>query len=98
MYHHLRNACTVVGLGSKNFSSHSKNAVLIFGDSNTWGYNPDVCSRQSSRFAYNKRWTTHVDELLHHKYDIVVEGLNARTTVYDDVASPCDGEYDCNGR
>ena len=32
------------------------------------------------------------------KYHIIVEGLNARTTVFDDLTSPCDGEYDCNGR
>lgn len=77
---------------------HSKQSIVIFGDSNTWGFNPDVCNRQISRFAYGQRWTTHVDEQLHHKYNIIVEGLNARTTVFDDVSSPCDGEYDCNGR
>lgn len=83
---------------ARHFSDNSKGAVLFYGDSNTWGYNPDVCSKQSSRFEYHQRWTTLVGHYLHNKYQIIAEGLNARTTVYDDVCSPCDGEYDCNGR
>ena len=30
--------------------------------------------------------------------NIIVDALNARTTIFHDPASPMDGEYNCNGR
>jgi lysophospholipase L1-like esterase len=30
--------------------------------------------------------------------NVIVDALNARTTIFDDPASPMDGEYNCNGR
>ena len=30
--------------------------------------------------------------------NVIVDALNARTTIFPDPASPCDGEYNCNGR
>ena len=32
------------------------------------------------------------------KVNVLVDALNARTTIYSDPAGPCDGEYNCNGR
>jgi lysophospholipase L1-like esterase len=34
----------------------------------------------------------------HEAYKVIEEGLNARTSVFDDPLSPCFGTYDCNGR
>jgi lysophospholipase L1-like esterase len=74
--------------------------VLIYGDSNTWGFDPD-CSHRSptQRFAYHDRWTTKCQQLLGSKFNVIANGLNGRTTIFPDVAPPpADGEYDCNGR
>ncbi len=46
--------------------------VLIYGDSNTWGYN-------STGGRYENRWPR-----LLAGYEIVEEGVNGRTTVFDD--------------
>lgn len=55
--------------------------VLCYGDSNTYGYNPNEGHR--SRYPKELRWTTILQELLGEKYEIIVEGLNGRTTAYD---------------
>ncbi|HCX64547.1 MAG TPA: hydrolase [Eubacteriaceae bacterium] len=54
--------------------------ILCFGDSNTWGYNP----KDGSRFAYQARWTGNLAGRLGEDYFIIEEGLNGRTTVFDD--------------
>ncbi len=58
--------------------------ILCFGDSNTWGYNGE----NGERFAYEQRWTSIVQERLGSGYNIIPEGLNGRTTVWDDPFSP----------
>lgn len=73
--------------------------VLVYGDSNTWGYNPDYCKssvKALQRLPYPDRWTTQCQQLLGSDYQLIVEGLNSRTTTRTDLES--DGEYDCNGR
>ena len=54
--------------------------VLCYGDSNTWGYNPVTGGRHN----YEDRWTTILQEKLGSDYLIIPEGLNGRTTVWDD--------------
>ena len=54
--------------------------VLCYGDSNTWGFNPTTQNRFSSR----ERWTGALTEALGNEYRVVEEGLNGRTTVWDD--------------
>lgn len=63
--------------------------VLCFGDSNTWGYAP----RSQERFARNTRWTGVLQAALGDGCRVIEEGLNGRTTVWDD---PVEG--DKNGR
>ena len=59
--------------------------ILIFGDSNTWGFNPAQTNGALLRFPYSQRWTTLLQSKLDvkypNKYRIIVEGLNARTTI-----------------
>lgn len=55
--------------------------VLCYGDSNTWGYNPVEAGR---RHKYEDRWTTILQKNLGDDYLIIPEGLNGRTTVWDD--------------
>lgn len=54
--------------------------ILCYGDSNTWGYNPET----NSRFKANERWTNILSNILGDNYVIIEEGLNGRTTVWDD--------------
>jgi lysophospholipase L1-like esterase len=57
-----------------------KKHVLLFGDSNTWGYDGiNLC-----RYPDGVRWTCQVKELLGDDYYVVEEGLSGRTTVFDD--------------
>lgn len=54
--------------------------VLAYGDSLTWGYDP--VSR--NRHAYEDRWTSVLQKALGHGVRVIAEGLNGRTTAYDD--------------
>ena len=80
-------------------AQHRQMSILLYGDSNTWGFVPmgSVESRLPTRIPYKQRWTTLLQEKLLTEH-VIVEALNARTTIFDDMCSPCDGEYDCNGR
>ena len=55
--------------------------ILCYGDSNTYGYNPNVGRR--SRYHKDKRWTTILQNLLGEDFEVIPEGLNGRTTAYD---------------
>jgi lysophospholipase L1-like esterase len=78
-------------------------SILIYGDSNTWGFNPESLLRPTEfptfRFPYRERWCTLVQQSLGNQFVVYPEGLNARTTIHNDVSPPpCAGEYECNGR
>lgn len=60
--------------------------VLCYGDSNTWGYDPET----EERFPYEQRWTTILARELGPGFLVIPEGLNGRTTVW---ADPIEGEY-----
>ena len=63
--------------------------ILCYGDSNTWGYDPVT----GDRFDAHTRWTRILAKALGAGYEIIEEGLNGRTTVWDD---PIEG--DKNGK
>ena len=54
--------------------------VLCFGDSNTWGYNPAT----GDRFDRDVRWPGALRRVLGAGFEVIEEGLNGRTTVWDD--------------
>lgn len=54
--------------------------VLCFGDSNTYGYNPE----NGFRYPADIRWTGRLQTLLGDEYKIIEEGCNGRTTVFED--------------
>lgn len=58
--------------------------ILCYGDSNTWGSDP--ATRQ--RFGPEVRWTGVLQRELGHDYRVVEEGLNGRTTRWDDPIEP----------
>ncbi len=62
-----------------------KKRILCFGDSLTWGYNPET----HVRFPEEDRWTTVLQEILGDDYKVIDEGQNGRTIAIDD---PSEGE------
>lgn len=54
--------------------------ILCYGDSNTWGYNPV----DGERFDRDTRWAGVLRNTLGAGYWVIEEGLNGRTTVWDD--------------
>jgi len=60
--------------------------VLCYGDSLTWG----VDAENGTRHAYENRWTSVLQKGLGHGVRVIPEGLNGRTTIYDDHMAECD--------
>lgn len=55
-------------------------SIVCFGDSLTWGFNP----KDRSRYGHDVRWTRLLQKELGEGYYVVEEGLNGRTTVFED--------------
>lgn len=64
--------------------------ILCYGDSNTWGYIPG----RGGRYAPQVRWPGVLQKKLGPSFHVIEEGLNGRTTVWDD---PVEGAH-LNGR
>ena len=62
-----------------------KKRIVCFGDSLTWGYDPDT----RTRFPEESRWPMVLQNLLGDGYRIIEEGQNGRTIATDD---PAEGE------
>ena len=65
--------------------------ILIFGDSNTWGYDsaryiPEADAFQ--RMTETERWPALVRSSLGPDYQITEDALNGRTVVWDDPYMP----------
>ena len=65
--------------------------ILIYGDSNTWGYDsaryvPEADAFQ--RMDETERWPALVRSQLGHEYHIIEDALNGRTVVWDDPYMP----------
>jgi len=58
--------------------------ILCYGDSNTWGYTAGT----GVRYAHDVRWTGVLQRELGAKYKVLEEGLNGRTSVFDNPFSP----------
>ncbi len=54
--------------------------IVCFGDSNTWGYDPEA----GARHAPEVRWPGVLRAALGPGYTVIEEGLGGRTTVWDD--------------
>ena len=54
--------------------------IVCYGDSNTHGYN----SKTMGRFNEEERWTCLLSKYLGNEYHVMEEGLEGRTTCYDD--------------
>jgi lysophospholipase L1-like esterase len=58
--------------------------ILCFGDSNTWGYSPET----GERLAPEVRWPGVLAARLGSEARVIEEGLNGRTSAYDDPLDP----------
>lgn len=62
--------------------------ILCFGDSNVWGNMPgafDPATSLAGRHTLDKRWTGILQKTLGDDYEVVAEGINARTTTLDEI-------------
>lgn len=55
-------------------------SILCYGDSLTWGYDPE----NINRYSFDQRWTGFLQHRLGTHYRIIEEGLNGRSTAFDD--------------
>jgi lysophospholipase L1-like esterase len=53
--------------------------ILCFGDSLTWGFNPE----NFERYPYQLRWTIQLQSMLGEGHRVIEEGFNGRTTVIE---------------
>lgn len=66
----------------------SVQTILCYGDSNTWGCKPLATPGSPVRFPPDVRWPGVLRRELGSDYWVVEEGLNGRTTVWDDALEP----------
>ena len=59
--------------------------ILCYGDSNTWGCIPGVLKRHDAQ----TRWTGIAAKELGADYNIIDDGINGRSTVWNDPANQC---------
>ncbi len=69
----------------------NKRKIVAFGDSNTWGYDPSNANGICNRWPDDVRWTGVLQRELGDGFEVINEGLNGRTTVWDDPLE----EYRC---
>ncbi len=60
--------------------------VLCYGDSLTWGFDAENIGRH----AFEDRWPSVLQKALGTDVNVIAEGLNGRTTAYDDHLADCD--------
>ncbi|OQM74393.1 SGNH/GDSL hydrolase family protein [Manganibacter manganicus] len=59
--------------------------VLCYGDSLTWGFNAE-----GGRHPFEDRWPNVLQAALDHSVRVIAEGLNGRTTAYDEYNAGAD--------
>lgn len=58
--------------------------ILVFGDSQTWGTNPET----KSRFPWHERWPGAMAETLGEGWEVIEQGLRGRTTTAENPHRP----------
>lgn len=59
-------------------------SILCYGDSNTWGYNPE----NGSRYPADKRWCGILQQKLGADFEVIENGIGGRSSVWDDPFLP----------
>lgn len=82
-------ACLVAGAALSQDAEPKR--VLVFGDSNSWGWVPMEGGVPTTRYPTEDQWPEVMREALGDDYEIVVDALSGRTTDVDDPTAPMDG-------
>ena len=72
----------IAGLAVMAGAAEGKKRIMVFGDSNTFGYFEDA-QGVIGRLPLNTAWPGRMASLLGSDYEVVVEGLSGRTTRID---------------
>lgn len=59
--------------------------ILCYGDSNTWGCKPGILSR----YPKDIRWTGVLASKLGEQYYVIEDGINGRSTMWEDPSNLC---------
>jgi len=73
-------ACATMGA---SIAHAEPRRILIYGDSNTWGYEARSDGEPTLRFPADRRWTGILQRELGPGYVVIEDGLNLRTTDLD---------------
>jgi lysophospholipase L1-like esterase len=89
----ITRAITIVAaiLGTLSVAQAEPKRVLIYGDSNTWGWMPAEGGIPTERFPAADQWPNVARQELGADYEIVVDALSGRTTNVDDPTAPMTG-------
>jgi len=58
--------------------------ILCYGDSNTWGYDPETAGRYPKGLRWPSVLAASLDRQYPGQFEVIAEGQNGRTTVWDD--------------
>lgn len=86
MHRHLRATASLAAVLILSISSsltHAQVRVLVYGDSNTWGWKPTKEGNPTPRYADTERWPGVMQSALGQEYAVEVNGLIARTLGVD---------------
>jgi lysophospholipase L1-like esterase len=83
-----------VAMGLPALAQAAPKRVLVFGDSNSWGWVPKEGVIPSERYPEDQRWPNVMQTALGDGYEVVVDALSGRTT---DVADPSFPQLDGAG-
>src|SRR4051794_11379248 len=72
----------------RGYRRRSVRTILCYGDSNTWGCIPLAGPEPGRRYPPDVRWPGVLRRELGDGWWVVEEGLNGRTTVFDDPLEP----------
>jgi lysophospholipase L1-like esterase len=62
----------------------NRKRLLVFGDSNSWGFAPCAANQLTTRYDASTRWPSVMAARLGSDFELVEEALSARTTDLDD--------------
>ena len=65
--------------------------ILVFGDSNSWGWIPQATGVPSERYPPEQQWPRVMQGLLGTDYEVVIDALSGRTTDAPDPGAPMTG-------
>lgn len=80
--------CPLAILAQTLEEQHETRNILVYGDSNTWGWVPTSPVIPTTRYSEEDRWPEIMADKLGDGYNVVTEGLNGRTTNVDDPDAP----------